>query len=316
MNINNFLTKENVNTLWDVISDEEIFKFLSRDIQSNVGNLFSTNIKGFFETERTKTNNLIEMNKKYILLILNYIKKNHPHQPSKIKILEEPTSKELITYEELHNERKTHFEKDLQQRQQEFEDTMSIKAPPVPEFADKFTDKPIGEMDKIIKEMTSKRNYEVEQFNRNYQTDINQVTNWLKPQDTSIKSEKFVPPTKQEEQPSQTARFKYLNAEEQEKPENKKVVSQTKIVYPTKNVSQTKNVSWGENSEVPSFVSDNNDEEIEDIFKKLKKVNIPEENVKITFAENSDTIRITNLETEMKNLNSKMDTILALLREK
>jgi hypothetical protein len=293
MNINNFLTKENVNTLWDVISDEEIFKFLSRDIQSNVGNLFSTNIKGFFETERTKTNNLIEMNKKYILLILNYIKKNYPRQPSKIKILEEPDVKELITYEELHNERKTHFEKDLQQRQQEFEDTMSIKAPPVPEFADKFTDKPIGEMDKIIKEMTSKRNYEVEQFNRNYQTDINQVTNWLKPQDTSIKSEKFVPPTKQEEQPTQSARFKYLNAEEQEKPENKKIVS------------PSKKVSWSENLEDTPFVSS---QEVEDIFKKLKKVNAPDEN--------SDTIRITNLETEMKNLNAKMDTILELLREK
>lgn len=296
MNINNFLTKENVNTLWDVISDEEIFKFLSRDIQSNVGNLFSTNIKGFFETERTKTNNLIEMNKKYILLILNYIKKNHPHQPSKIKILEEPTGKELITYEELHNERKTHFEKDLQQRQQEFEDTMSIKAPPVPEFADKFTDKPISEMDKIIKEMTSKRNYEVEQFNRNYKTDINQVTNWLKPQDTSIKSEKFVPQIKQEEQPSQSSRFKYLNAEEQEKPENKKIVSPSK-----------KKVSWNENLEDSS-------DEVEDIFKKLKKVNIPEEN--ITFVENSDANRITNLETEMKILNAKMDTILELLREK
>ena len=292
MSINNFLTKENVNTLWDVISDEEIFKFLSRDIQANVGNLFSTNIKGFFETERIKTNNLVEINKKYILLILNYIKKNHPHQPSKIKILEEPVVKELITYEELHTERKTHFEKDLQQRQQEFEDTMSIKAPPVPEFADKFTDKPIGEMDKIIKEMTSKRNYEVEQFNRNYQTDINQVTNWLKPQDTSIKSEKFVPPTKQEEQPSQSTRFKYLNAEEQEKPENKKTL---------------KKVSWNENLEDSS-------EEVEDIFKKLKKVNIPEENT--TFAGNYDTNRITNLETEMKNLNAKMDAILELLREK
>jgi hypothetical protein len=292
MNINNFLTKENVNTLWDVISDEEIFKFLSRDIQANVGNLFSTNIKGFFETERVKTNNLVEINKKYILLILNYIKKNYPHQPSKIKILEEPVVKELITYEELHTERKTHFEKDLQQRQQEFEDTMSIKAPPVLEFADKFTDKPIGEMDKIIKEMTSKRNYEVEQFNRNYQTDINQVTNWLKPQDTSIKSEKFVPPTKQEEQPSQSTRFKYLNAEEQEKPENKKTL---------------KKVSWNENLEDSS-------EEVEDIFKKLKKVNIPEENT--TFAGNYDTNRITNLETEMKNLNAKMDAILELLREK
>ena len=295
MNINNFLTKDNVNTLWDVISDEEIFKFLSRDIQSNVGNLFSTNIKGFFETEKVKTNNLVELNKKYILLILNYIKKNHPYQPSKIKIFEEPDVKELITYEELHNERKTHFEKDLQQRQQEFEDTMSIKAPPVPEFADKFTDKPIGEMDKIIKEMTSKRNYEVEQFNRNYQTDINQVTNWLKPQDTSIKSEKFTPQMKQEEQPSQSARFKYLNAEEQEKPENKKIVS------------PTKKVSWSENLEDSS-------QEVEDIFKKLKKVNISEENT--TFAEKSDTNRITNLETEMKNLNAKIDIILELLREK
>lgn len=313
MNINNFLTKENVNTLWDVISDEEIFKFLSRDIQANVGNLFSTNIKGFFETERVKTNNLVEINKKYILLILNYIKKNYPHQPSKIKILEEPVVKELITYEELHTERKTHFEKDLQQRKQEFEDTMSIKAPPVPEFADKFTDKPIGEMDKIIKEMTSKRNYEVEQFNRNYQTDINQVTNWLKPQDTSIKSEKFVPPTKQEEQPSQSTRFKYLNAEEQESKKTvlpiKKIVSWDKNLFGENLLSEnllSENL-LDENSEVYS-------EEVEDIFKKLKKVNISEENK--TFAENSHTNRITNLETEMKNLNAKMDTILELLREK
>ena len=306
MNINNFLTKDNVNTLWDVISDEEIFKFLSRDIQANVGNLFSTNIKGFFETERTKTNNLIELNKKYILLILNYIKKNHPHQPSKIKILEEPPVKELITYEELQNERKSNFEKDLQQRQNEFEDTMTIKAPPVPEFADKFTDKPIGEMDKIIKEMTSKRNYEVEQFNRNYQTDINQVNNWLKPQDTSVKSEKFVPQNKEEQEPQsrQSNRFKFLNVEEEKSPTKK-------------NVSPTKNVSWGENTDVPSF----DNEETDDIFKKLKRVNKNQEKeqenpIKLTFSENSDTQRISNLENEMKNLNNKMDSILELLRGK
>ena len=308
MNINNFLTKDNVNTLWDVISDEEIFKFLSRDIQANVGNLFSTNIKGFFETERTKTNNLIELNKKYILLILNYIKKNHPHQPSKIKILEEPPVKELITYEELQNERKSNFEKDLQQRQNEFEDTMTIKAPPVPEFADKFTDKPIGEMDKIIKEMTSKRNYEVEQFNRNYQTDINQVNNWLKPQDTSVKSEKFVPQNKEEQEPQsrQSNRFKFLNMEEEKSPTKK-------------NVSPTKNVSWGENTDVPLF----DNEETDDIFKKLKRVNKnlekekeQENPIKLTFSENSDTQRISNLENEMKNLNNKMDSILELLRGK
>ena len=45
MNINNFLHKENLNTLWDVISDEDIFKFLSRDIQSKVAELFTNNFK-------------------------------------------------------------------------------------------------------------------------------------------------------------------------------------------------------------------------------------------------------------------------------
>ena len=76
MNIGNFLQKDNISMLWDVISDEDIFKFLTKDIQSKISNVFLNNINGFFETERTKTNNLIEMNKKYILLILNYIKSN------------------------------------------------------------------------------------------------------------------------------------------------------------------------------------------------------------------------------------------------
>ena len=74
--------------------------------------------------------------------------------------------------------------------------------------------------------------------------------------------------------------------------------------------------------------------EIEDeeasIFKKLKKINEP--NIQITFDkymnenmnedinenmnENKDTLRISNLENEMKHLNNKMDTILELLRRK
>ena len=38
--------------------------------------------------------------------------------------------------------------------------------------------------------------------------------------------------------------------------------------------------------------------------------------IKLTFSENSDTQRISNLENEMKNLNNKMDSILELLRGK
>jgi len=291
MNINNFLNKENLNTLWDVISDEDIFKYLSRDIQNKIAQLFSNNVKGFFEIEKTKTNNLVDINKKYILLILNHIKKNFTQQmPNKIKILDETPVKDFITAEELHNERKSQFDKDLIKRQEEFEDIMVTKAPPVPNFLDKYDDKPIGEMDKIIKEMTSKRNYDVEQITKNSVVD----DNWLKPQETSIKSEKITkgPPLINE------SKFKYLNMDEP-------------LQSPTK-----KSVTWGNNTET-------SDSEIEEnIFKKLKKVKEPEimtNNVNLNFEEinnnesNDDKIRL--LQSEVKTLNSKLDMIIELLKK-
>ena len=295
MNINNFLHKENLATLWDVISDEDIFKYLSRDTQNKIAQLFSNNIKGFFEIEKTKTNNLVDINKKYILLILNHIKKNFTQQmPNKIKILDETPVKDFITAEELHNERKSQFDKDLIKRQEEFEDIMVTKAPPVPNFLDKYDDKPIGEMDKIIKEMTSKRNYDVEQITKNSVVD----DNWLKPQETSIKSEKITkgPPLINE------SKFKYLNMDEQ-------------VQSPTK-----KSVTWGNNTET-------SDSEIEEnIFKKLKKVKEPEimtNNVNLNFEEinnnysneNADE-KIRVLQLEVKTLNSKLDMIIELLKKK
>ena len=293
MNINNFLNKENLTTLWDVISDEDIFKYLSREIQSKITHLFSNNVKGFFEIEKTKTNNLVDINKKYIMLILNHITKTYTQQmPNKIKILDETPVKDFITAEELHNERKSQFDKDLIKRQEEFQDIMVTKAPPVPNFLDKYEDKPIGEMDKIIKEMTSKRNYDVEQITKNSVVD----DNWLKPQETSIKSEKITkgpPPLINE------SKFKYLNMDEQ---------SQS----PTK-----KSVTWGNNSET----SDSEFEE--NIFKKLKKVKEPEiprsDNVNLNFEEinnnesNDDKIRL--LQSEVKTLNSKLDMIIELLKK-
>jgi hypothetical protein len=311
MNINNFLNKENLTTLWDVISDEDIFKFLSRDIQGKVAQLFTNNVNGFFEIEKTKTSSLVEINKKYIMLILNHIKKTYTQQmPNKIKILDETPVKEIITAEELHNERKSQFDKDLFKRQSEFENIMTVKAPPVPNFLDKYEDKPIGEMDKIIKEMTSKRNYDVEQITKNSVVD----DNWLKSQETSIKSEKITkqpPQITKELLPINESRFKYLNMDNQQQ-------------------SPTKKVTWGNNSET----SDSDLEE--NIFKKLKKVPKPEmefdNNISLSFEEinnnesnnnsnnnnnnndsNDDKIRL--LQSEVKTLNSKLDLIIELLKK-
>ena len=300
MNINNFLHKENLNTLWDVISDEDIFKFLSRDIQSKVAELFSNNFKGFFEIEKTKTSSLVDINKKYIMLILNHIKKTYTQQmPNKIKILDETPEKEIITAEELHNERKSKFDKDLFKRQEEFENIMVVKTPPVPNFLDKYEDKPIGEMDKIIKDMTAKRNYDVEQITKNSVVD----DNWLKPQETSVKSEKITkgPQQIKESQQINESRFKYLNMDIQQQQQS-----------PTK-----KNVTWGNNT-------DTSDSELEEnLFKKLKKVKQPEiefdNNISLSFEEinnnESNDDKIRELQSEVKKFNSKLDMIIELLKK-
>jgi hypothetical protein len=313
MSIGQFIQKDNVTMLWEVISDEEIFKFLSRDIQSKIYQLFSNNIQGFFDSERVKTSSLVDINKKYILLILNHIKKNYSNQPSKITIHNDPV-KELITYEEIQNERKSNFERDFNKRQEEFEDFITVKAPPVPEFADKDKDQPIKEMDKILKEMQVQRNYDIEQINRNYSNN-SQNDNWLKSQETSLKTDKFnsqrdlKPGETIEQQPQIYSRFKFLNElQDDVSPKDKK------------------NVSFSNIEEIKTFNVE--DDEDDNIFAKLKKVGENKktekrENITLhlqnqnesTVFENKfvDEYRIAKLEKELRNINSKMDKLLELL---
>ena len=170
---------------------------------------------------------------------------------------------------------------------------MTIKAPPIPEFADKESDRPIKEMDKILKEMQTQRNYEIEQINRNQPT-TPQVDNWLKPQETSHRNEKFTPV----EQPQTYNRFKFLNQPLSETPKDKK------------------NVSFSNIEEIQTFNIE--DEEDDNIFAKLKKVSSkPADNIKLEINEHSfneiKEDRIAKLEREVNNMNSKMDKILELL---
>lgn len=296
MSIRQFIQKDNIDMLWEVISDEDIFKYLTRDLQANVYQLFLNNIQGFFNTEKIKTNSLVDINKKYILLILNHIRKSYPIQSNKITIHQEPV-KESITYEEIQNDRKNKFERDFNRRQEEFEDYMTVKAPPVPEFADKDRDQPIKEIDKILKEMQASRNYEIEQINRSY-NNSNQVDNWLKPQETSLKTDKFISSNKTE-QSQNYSRFKFLNNIDQDlTPKDKK------------------NVSFSNIEDVKTFNIE--DDEDDNIFSKLKKIsNKQSENIKLeiqepTFIDSSED-RIANLERDVRNINLKMDKIIEML---
>ena len=71
MSINDFLTKGNVDLLWEVIIDDELFKNKPKELINQIGNMFAQNLRGFNESEKNNSNNLINMNKKFIELMLN-----------------------------------------------------------------------------------------------------------------------------------------------------------------------------------------------------------------------------------------------------
>lgn len=187
--IKQFTQSDNIKMLWDLVSEEDVFTFLDRTRQAMVYDLFLNNIKGFYDSEQACAKSLMDLNKKYILLIITHIKTSN--QTNKIKIHSDDVPKELITFEEIQTNRKNKFERDLMKKKEEFEDSIHIKVPPLPDFSDKHIDTPIKELDKMLKEMQSRRNYDIEQITHTQAA----ADSWLTPQETSLKSEKITYPT-------------------------------------------------------------------------------------------------------------------------
>lgn len=304
--MNNFLNRDNVSTIWDVISDEVNIKKFTPDFQEKIASVFSSNIKGFYETEKGKTDSLVQLNKKYIMLLINYIKTNYQeNKPKQIKILNEPPIKELITYEEIHDDKKSKFERDLKYREEEFSSAMSLKVPEVPTFADDSKDnEPIKEMDKLLKEMTKSRNYDIEQITSQHQTN---ATDWLSSQKTSVKNEKIVLTD---------------NSLTYDKP----FATPSEATSPTK-----KNVTWDDDTGsstliTPSYTDpaprtpqdlyqgsrqDPDPEEI-NILSRFKKI-VPDTTSGLRSMIDNNDARLTNLEEELKSLRQKIDDVLERL---
>jgi hypothetical protein len=305
MSITNFLHKDNLKILCDVIFDEDIIKKQTREFQENIFNLFMVNTKGFYEVESKNITSLVDMNKKYILLILNHanksIQKMGMTEYKKIKILdEEPKNgNELITYEEIQNDRRSQFDKDLNKRQEEFTNAMTLPVPPVPKFTDSLDDGPISEMEKAIQEITAQRNYDVEQINKNNNNSIisSNIDNWLKPQETSVKTDKII-------QQSQLNNISNNIIKREQESSKKNVTWGKNEVYRKNEVNEIK-LEMEEISKEKEDTSDN-------IFKLFKRVPLPIVDKKENNQTNED--KITILQQDVKNLNNKLDTILELLK--
>jgi hypothetical protein len=272
-----FLTKGNVETIWDVLQDEKIPNMTQQ--------VFINNIKLFGEKERSSGLTLYQMNTKFIMQFKDFMEKQYlQHQKSlkqqqqqyhqqqnngqnngqnnnkqydgPIRLnIQDSDSNYSITAEELHAERIGEFEKQLSQKQNEFSSLMIQEKPADLNFSD-VKDSPIGsEMEQLIANTMKQRNFDIEQIHsQNTSTNVNATTSWLSSKDTSLKTEKNIEKTN----------------------------------------NDNKHISWSNEltSEEPS------------IFSKLKQV----KNIK----ENNELKEVKELKevNELKEINNKLDKII------
>lgn len=294
MSINDFLEKENLELLWEVLIDEPLIKQLCDSVikYKTLLHIFQSNLNEFFITEKNNCNNLIELNKKYILLIINYIIKtnntnnnnsnvSHTHELStqnqyrKIKIHDDDPIKQSITFEDIHNDRLNLFEKELTKKQEEFTNAMTLPVPPVPNFTDKL-DEPMSEIELEIKRIQEQRNYDIEMINN---TNSSRDANWLKPRETSIKNEKLI-----------------------------KINNIVAAQNNGSNRNNNKHISWEDEEQESLYELKEEPEEI-NIFGKLKKITTSNDNA---VTPNYQT-QIDEIKKEMSALNDKLDLILQKL---
>jgi len=312
MSVNDFLTKQNVDLLWEVIIDDELFKNKPKELINEIGNMFTQNLRGFNEFEKNNLTNLMSMNKKFIGLMLN-------RSRSIIISNKNPTTvqnqKELITSSDLQSERMSQFEKDLSQKQSEFTNAMSLPVPPVPKFSDTNLDGPMGEIDLAIKKALEQRNYDIEQLNKTL-SKSNQDSSWLKSQETSVKSEKLIPLNKSSQNTNQNS-IKYIKIEE----ENIKTSINKKDII---DLNPKKHITWQDDN-ISLQITEEKEKEEDDIFennifKKLKKITKQSDDTNDTNVSNdiesyNINTRMNILEDKLEGLNNKVDLIIKLLQK-
>jgi hypothetical protein len=299
MSIEMFLERENIQLIWDVLIDEPMIKKIctSQNKVNELVSIFENNLKAFYSREKLTSNSLVDLNKKYILLLINYVIKlqtqqvqsgqpsqslaSSPSNFKKIKIHHDSdTLQQQITYEDIHNERITKFEKELNKKQEEFTSAMVLPVPPVPNFNDNM-DEPISEIELEIKKIQEQRNYDIEMISKSYNvannanntTGLKSSSNvtWLTSQETSIKNEK-------------------LNLDFQ-------------IIAPGSANTDTndKHITWSKENQFYDPVKEYNisSDETNDLFKKLKKVDA------INYQP-----QIDELKNDLASLHSKINAIL------
>lgn len=283
MSINEFLTAKNVNLLWDVIKEDDTNKMFTVEQFNQLKLFIQKTLNDFFEKERANISSLKDLNKKYIIFVISYAHRHLLTRKTNVIDIGNVEKPQLITFEDIQNDRKNSFEQELQKKQQEFTNAITNKIPETPNFSDKL-DVPIPQTDNIMERIIQQRTKEEEIFKNN--APINEE--WITPKETSIKKEKYI----------------------SESPNLIKI--ETNITTPLKDLDiidlnpSKKHITWEDQEQGNETIN---------VFSKLKKIDSNEET-------NILKEDVKNIKEEMKIMHTKIDeldktmnNLLALLKE-
>lgn len=291
-NTEEFVKKQNIELLWDVLLDELSIDANNKQVAGNIRMVFEKNINPFLSKVNPSAN-LIELNKTFLRQLIIAINKLFPQLRNikKIQIGDEFSDKPY-KIEDIHSARQSDFEKQLEQQKHDFEMTMNPLKPNEMDFSEKFQETKITSMDALIAETVAKRNFDLEQVQyANYNT-TTQPSDWLSSKETSVKTEK---------------QQQYENVQRE--------MQKNKYLQPISSQPNQKgnNVSWNEENisfeiqenqiqqEIPSLRSENEN----NIFSKLKKLTPQEEKENVAK-------EIADMKDEMIRLNKNIEKMMQM----
>jgi len=275
--------------LWEVLIDEESIMKDKRTQET-----FVKTLPEFYEREKSKPQTtLIGLNKQFISLMLNLLRQAPQQVARTIPI--PPAKKISITQEELQNDRASHFEQELNKKQQEFTSAMAVPVPTTPVFTDNTKDVPLTEMNMIIQRTIAERNFELDQFYKS--ANKGDAENWLKSAPTSIKEEKAV---------EKASVMKTIKIEKNDL----NISLQTEVL----NEPSSKQISWGDNTTIevnePKQIQTN-----DSIFSKLKKTSAPTTQPTNTPQSTATQAQTMDIQTLYDYVNKRFDQLEELIRQ-
>jgi hypothetical protein len=269
----------------------------NKAIVSNIRTVFESNIQPF--TKNTTANmggnvQLVSLNKQFLSQVVIAVNRLFPNlkQEQEFKRIqissEEAQIMDPYKIEDIREARQDNFEKQLQKKRVEFENSINLQKPKELDFSEKVDDGKIKEMDALIAETMARRKFDIDQIQHNLITE--DPENWLQPQkivkqgDNQItKSSNLLPKQSEQSLTSELGIYKKL-----------------KLKQPESNPNPKKSVTW--NDEIKSNIS----LVIEEIPLALENKEIPKDKVDILI--NQVNILI-DLLAKIANQNDKQSDI-------